>query len=54
MPGQSKTVSTSTVEPSIHPQRNPMIASVGSMALRSACTQINRRRAMPCARAAVM
>jgi len=54
MPGQSNTVSTSTVLPSIQPKRRPMMASVGSIALRSAYTVTMRQRGMPLARAAVM
>ncbi len=53
MPGQSNTVSTSTVLPSIQPNRSPIIASVGSIAFFSASTPTMRDGATPWARAAV-
>ena len=54
MPGQSNTVSTSTVPPSIQPKRSPIIAMVGSIALRSAWIATMRKVESPCARALTM
>ncbi|MOA64837.1 hypothetical protein D3C78_1910210 [compost metagenome] len=54
MPGQSNTDSISTVPPSIQPKRRPIMARVGSMALRKAYLAITRHGATPCARAATM
>ncbi len=51
MPGQPKTISTSTAPESRCPVRPPMIVATGSKARRRAWCEITRRSATPFARA---